>query len=236
MARTAPPKRRPRPRKPAAKRRGPATPPPKGGFPVWPVVIGLVVALGVAVVVFVALSGDDVDTAGGGGTPVEESAGPVEVTGEALPQFESTEDDAALGLAFPTLTGTGLDGEPLTIARGEQPTLVLFVAHWCSHCQREVPVVQEWVDAGNLPDDVELVTVSTSIDPSRPNHPSSAWLAANGWTAPTLVDPDNSAATAAGLSAYPFFVALDANGRVVARTSGELTTDQLDGLVELAQG
>jgi thiol-disulfide isomerase/thioredoxin len=234
MARTAPTKRRPPPRKPAANRGRPAAPPRQGGFPVWPVVIGLVVVLGLAVVVFAALSGDDGDTAGGGGPPVEETAGAVEVTGDPLPQFESTEGDAALGLEFPTMSGTGLDGEPLTIAGG-QPTLMMFVAHWCPHCQREVPVVQEWVDAGNLPDDVELVTVSTSIDPSRPNYPSSTWLAEEGWTAPTLIDPDDSAAIAAGLSAYPYFVAIDAEGRVVARTSGELTTDQLDQLVELAQ-
>ena len=233
MARTAPSRRRP----PASSRsRKPPAPPPKRGFPVWPFVIGLVVLLGLAVVVIAALSGGDEDAAGdGGATPVEETAGSVEVEGDALPAFEATEGDAALGMTFPTMSGTGLDGEPLTIA-GDGPTLVMFVAHWCPHCQREVPVVQDWVDAGNLPDGVELVTVSTSIDPSRPNYPPSAWLADEGWTAPTLVDPDDAAAVAAGLSAYPYFVVINADGEVVARTSGELTTDQLDQLVELAQG
>lgn len=238
MARTASTRRRPPPRKPASGARRPAQPPAKRGFPVWPVAIGLVVLLGIVVIVLAVAAGSGDDTGSGtdSGTPVEESAGPVEVTGEALPRFESTEDDPALGLTFPTLAGTGLDGEPLTIAGGERPTLVMFVAHWCPHCQREVPVVQDWVDAGNLPDDVALATVSTSIDPSRPNYPSSAWLADEGWTAPTLIDPDNTAAASAGLSAYPYFVALDADGKVMARTSGELTTDQLDQMVQLAQG
>jgi thiol-disulfide isomerase/thioredoxin len=238
MARTASTRRRPPPRKPSSGARRPATPPAKRGFPVWPVAIGLVVLLGIVVIVLAVAAGSGDDTSGGtgDGTLVEESAEPVEVTGEALPRFESTENDPAIGVAFPTLAGTGLDGEPLTIAGGEQPTLVMFVAHWCPHCQREVPVVQDWVDAGGLPDDVALVTVSTSIDPSRPNYPSSAWLADEGWIAPTLIDPDDTAAVSSGLSAYPYFVALDADGNVVARRSGELTTAQLDQMVELAQG
>jgi hypothetical protein len=100
-----------------------------------------------------------------------------------------------------------------------------------------VPVVQQWVDDGGLPDGVDLVSVSTAIDPSRPNYPPDAWLADEGWTAPALVDADDSAAQAVGLSAYPFFVAVDGDGRVVFRTSGELTADQLDAIASaLAPG
>ena len=185
------------------------------------------------------VGGDDDPETGNGGSEselIEESAPAVEVSGDALPQFESTEGDEAVGLAFPTLAGTGLDGEPMTIGGSGRPTLVMYVAHWCPHCQREVPVVQDWVDAGNLPEGVDLVTVSTSIDPSRPNYPPSAWLADEGWTAPTLVDPDGSAAVAGGLTGYPYFVVVDADGNVVARTTGELTVDQLDQLVGAGAG
>jgi thiol-disulfide isomerase/thioredoxin len=201
------------------------------------VAIGLVVLVGIAAIVFAALAGSDgasTDTAGGGTELVEETAPAVEVTGDALPRFEGS-DDAAVGLAFPTMSGEDLAGESMTIGGTGRPTLVMFVAHWCPHCQREVPVVQDWVDAGNLPDGVDLVAVSTSIDPSKPNYPSSTWLAEEGWTAPTLVDPDSSAAVAAGLSSYPFFVVVNGGGTVVVRTTGELTTDQLDQLVTLSQ-
>ncbi|MDD9372346.1 MAG: hypothetical protein PV358_19650 [Acidimicrobiales bacterium] len=47
-----------------------------------------------------------------------------------------------------------------------------------------------------------------------------------------LVDGDDSAAQAAGLTAFPFFVAVDADGNVVGRTSGELTPPQLDAIVD----
>jgi thiol-disulfide isomerase/thioredoxin len=234
---------RPPPRKPAgsAARRPPAgKQPAKSGFPVWPVAIGLVVLIAIVVIAIAALGGgDDSDTGSGGdgsGALIEETAEPVEVSGDALPQFQATEGDAAVGQAFPTMSGTDLNGEAMTIGGSGRPTVVMFVAHWCPHCQNEVPLVQEWVDAGNLPDDVDLVTVSTSIDPSRPNYPPSEWLADEGWTAPTLVDPDNAAAVASGLSSYPYFVVIDADGNVVLRVSGELTTEQLDDLVELARG
>ena len=35
-----------------------------------------------------------------------------------------------------------------------------------------------------------------------------------------------TAANAYGLPAFPYFVALDSSGKVVGRTSGEITTDQ----------
>jgi thiol-disulfide isomerase/thioredoxin len=241
MAKSASTRRRP-PAQPARRPSGsgarrPPAKPAKSSFPIWPVAIGLVVLVGVIVIAFAVLGGDDDAGTGGGdgGALIEETAEPVEVSGEALPQLTSTEGDPAAGLTFPTLTGTDLDGDPMTIGGSDRPTLVVFLAHWCPHCQREVPVIQEWVDAGNLPDDVDLVAVSTSIDASRPNYPPSAWLADEGWTAPTLVDPDGSAAVAAGLSGFPFFVAIGPDGTVVTRVSGELTTDQLDQLVALSR-
>jgi thiol-disulfide isomerase/thioredoxin len=230
MAKSASTRRRPAP---ASKSR---QPPPKRGFPVWPVAIGLVVLVGLVVIAIAAFAGGDDAATDGDGALIEETAEPVEVSGDPLPQFSTVEGDPAVGLAFPALSGVDLEGESMTIGGTGRPTLAVFLAHWCPHCQREVPVVQEWVDGGNLPDDVDLVAVSTSIDPSRPNYPASAWLADEGWTAPTLVDPDNAAAVAAGLSAFPYFVAVDADGNVVARVTGELTTAQLDQLVELARG
>jgi cytochrome c biogenesis protein CcmG, thiol:disulfide interchange protein DsbE len=225
LARTAPP----RPSK---------TPPRSGGaIPIWAIAIA-VVALCAAVavaVVLIAGAGDDNDgnaDAGSDGGLVEETAPPVEVQGEPLPPFESASGDPAAGQPFPTLSGVSLDDTAMTVPQAGRPTLVLYLAHWCPHCQREVPVVQQWLDDGGLPDGVDLVGVATGIDPSRPNYPSSAWLEDEGWMPETLVDPDDSAATAAGLTAYPFFVAVDGDGRVVSRASGELTTDELDSLVE----
>jgi hypothetical protein len=46
---------------------------------------------------------------------------------------------------------------------------------------------------------------------------------------------DSTAAQAYGVSAFPFFVAINPQGKVVERTSGELTTDQFNALLEAAR-
>lgn len=194
------------------------------------------VAGGLAVVVLVALAvalavgggGDDDDTTTTGNDAA--TTGTVVASGTPLPQLTDAADDPAVGMTFPTLTGVDQSGEPMTISADDGPAMILFVAHWCPHCQREVPVVQQWVDDGGLPSGVKLLTVSTAIDPQRPNYPPNTWLAREGWTSPVLVDADSTAATATGLPAYPYFVAIDAGGKVVQRTSGEKSTDQLDAI------
>jgi cytochrome c biogenesis protein CcmG, thiol:disulfide interchange protein DsbE len=201
------------------------------------VIAGIAAAVLIALVVALAAGGggdDNTTTGGGNGDPG--TTGTVAVSGNPLPQFADTSDDPAVGMTLPTLEGNDQSGAPMTIGADGRPTMIMFVAHWCPHCQREVPVVQQWVDDGRLPEGVDLVSVSTAIDPSRPNFPPDAWLGDEGWTAPVLVDADNSAAQAVGLSAYPFFVAIDGDGAVVLRATGELTTDQLDAIASsLAQ-
>jgi len=195
------------------------------------VIGGIAAAVLIALVVALAAGGGGDDNAtSGGGNADPATTGTVAVSGNPLPQFTDTSDDPAVGMTLPTLEGNDQSGAPMTIGADGRPTMIMFVAHWCPHCQREVPVVQQWVDDGRLPDGVDLVSVSTAIDPNRPNYPPDAWLADEGWTAPVLVDADNSAAQAVGLSAYPFFVAIDGDGTVVLRTTGELTTDQLDAI------
>jgi thiol-disulfide isomerase/thioredoxin len=221
--------------KPKAKPRQPPPPPPRSSFPVWGIAVGVVVACAVIALVVLLVTQDTGDDSGGDaadGPLVEETAPPVEVEGEPLPPFEASVEDPAVGAAFPTLSGVSLDGNDMTIPQAGRPTLVLYLAHWCPHCQREVPVVQQWLNDGGLPAEVDLVGVATGIDESRPNYPTSDWLEREDWTPETLVDPDDSAATAAGLTGYPFFVAVDADGDVVSRASGELTPDQLDALVD----
>ena len=109
--------------------------------------------------------------------------------------------------------------------------MVIFAAHWCPHCQREIPLIQDWVDGGGLPDDVDIVTVSTGIEPTAPNYPPEAWFEREGWTAPIIVDETGSVATAYGLASYPYFVILDGAGTVFARFVGEIPTADLERIL-----
>ena len=113
--------------------------------------------------------------------------------------------------------------------------VLAFVAHWCAHCQREVPKLANWARGGTR-NGVEIRAIATDTNPDRPNYPPSAWLAKEGFDVPTLADDDaGSGARAYGLTAFPFFVAVDASGRVAARASGELSEAQFDELVEKAK-
>ena len=158
-----------------------------------------------------------------GGAPV--------ILGSPLPHFTATAGDPAKGLTAPTVQGSSFSGSPVAIEPSGRPTVVIFLAHWCPHCQREVPLLQEWINKNGMPAGVDIVSVATGIDPSRPNFPPQDWLAREGWTVPVIVDPTNSVAAAYGLSAYPFWVFLDGAGKVAMRTTGELTINDLSAIL-----
>lgn len=173
------------------------------------------------------------------GNPPAESTetAPVAVDGAPLPAFpEPGTDDPAVEQPAPTATGSTFSGGDATLLEDGHATIMTFLAHWCPHCQREVPVLVDHL-GGNLPDRVRLVGVPTATDRTRGNYPPSVWLEAEKWPFDVLVDSaDGEVAAAYGVRSFPAFVVVGADGRVVARTSGELSTQQLDALVELAAG
>jgi thiol-disulfide isomerase/thioredoxin len=198
----------------------------------WIGVAALVVVLAVAALVSSSSSGGKKKPAAG----VEETR-PVVVTGAALPELPQTGADPAVGKEIPEVRGQSFDGTPVDIRNDGRPKLILFVAHWCPHCQREVPLLTDYLKSHPLPKGVDVYTVATATSPQRPNYPPSAWLAKVGWKAPTMADSDDAkAANAFGLSAFPYFVAVDGSGKVVARTTGEITTDEFANLAARALG
>jgi cytochrome c biogenesis protein CcmG/thiol:disulfide interchange protein DsbE len=163
--------------------------------------------------------------------PSTATAIPSEAAGAALPAYAAGADDPAIGQPIPEVAGTSFDGTPVTIKADGRPKLIVFLAHWCPHCQREVPVVQGWIDAKGMPKGVDLISVATAIDPNRPNYPPDAWLRRERWQPPVIVDADGQIATRYGLSAFPYWVAVQANGTVASRFTGELTPEQLDAVI-----
>ena len=206
-------------------------PPRQQRTPVIGFAIGVVVVL--AVVAVVASRGSTPKT---GEVKGLQQTRPVAVSGTPLRQFAGTGADSAVGTPAPRLRGSTFAGRPVAIVDDGRPKLVLFVAHWCPHCQHEVPVLASWLRSRGKPAGVDLYAVATGTTPDRPNYPPSAWLQREGWTVTTMADDDNqTAADAFGLSAYPFFVAVDGSGKVVARTSGELSISSLEKLIDQAR-
>lgn len=213
------------------------------GTLVWAAVIAVVVLVG-GVAVFLARGSDDkppiedetsaavtiATPASGGGEGAE-----VAVPG-GLPLMPEGGPDPAVGVTIPTLEGTAVDGTPITIGPDGGPKVLVFMAHWCPHCQAEIPRLVEHFAADGLPDDVEIIGISTRVDTARPNYPPSSWLDDEDWTVPTLMDSvDSTAWLAHGAGGFPYFVAVDADGKVAARTSGELPMETFDRFVDVAR-
>ncbi len=148
------------------------------------------------------------------------------ISGSPLARYDPANGDPAVGQVIPTVTAPGA-----SIAPDGRPKVVLFVAHWCPHCQAEVPRIQAWINGGGLPTDVDLMTVSTGIDSSFPNYPPEAWFAREGWTSPVISDPTNAVAGAFGLPSYPYLVFVNADGTVAQRTVGEVPVDQIEAAI-----
>ncbi|MFM8452635.1 MAG: TlpA family protein disulfide reductase [Acidimicrobiaceae bacterium] len=200
---------------------------------VW-LIGGIAALIAVAAIIAVASqSGSDEVVEG-----VEEFH-PVEVVGEPLPEFSTNgQTDPAVGMMAPVLTGQGFTGNKIVTTPGT-PTLLVFLAHWCPHCQREVPLLVKWNSSGEIPSGLDVIAITTSTDPASPNFPPSEWLAREQFPAlwPVMTDSgEKTAANAMGVSGFPFFVLIDAEGKVALRISGEIETNILTEQINKALG
>jgi cytochrome c biogenesis protein CcmG, thiol:disulfide interchange protein DsbE len=193
-------------------------------------IIGLVVIVVVAVGIALLVAGED---GGDDGSTALATAG-ITARGTSLPPLpEGGGDDPAVGLEAPTLEGVSPDGTPLEVEAG-QPTLLAFLAHWCPHCQAELPRLVDLAEEGEL-DGLRQVAVLTGTDDRAPNYPPAPWLDREGWTGEVLLDDQShSGAAAFGLTSYPYLVLVDADGQVVARHAGALGEDGLRAFIDQA--
>jgi thiol-disulfide isomerase/thioredoxin len=157
------------------------------------------------------------------------------VTVRGTPWAKLTDRDPAIGQPIPAVVGESFDGTPVSITNDGRAKVIFFIAHWCPHCQAEVPVITAWLASGVRPSNVDLYAVSTAVSSDQPNYPPSAWLTREKWPIVTLADDSaSSAANAFGLTGFPFFVVVHADGTVAVRASGELSVAQLNALVQAA--
>lgn len=177
---------------------------------------------------------------GGGGDAAEadvQEVRPVVVTGDPLPAFEGeTTSDTGIGSIAPVLTGQSFDGTQVTIDHGSY-TLVIFLAHWCPHCQAEVPDLVTWAESLSVPADLKVFGVTTATGADRPNYPPSRWLTLERFPFLTMADDESSTAGQAfGTTGYPYMVMLDPSGAVLWRHSGEMADGQLEQYIATAMG
>ena len=191
------------------------------------IILGVVVAVVIAgLVAIFTVSGSEPETA------------EVTINGDPIPVLAGNApvgQDIAFGWDAPTMAGSDWKGNQVTLDPADgRPKVIVFLAHWCPHCQAEVPQIQAWLNQTGGNPDVDLYGVATSINRTRPNWPPSDWLEREGWTPPTIMDLNNRASTAYGLSAFPYWVAVNAEGKVVYRVAAAIGVDGLLTLQQLA--
>lgn len=212
---------------------------------VW-VMIVVVLALVTGGVIWAASSGDDKSASTG--TEVDDTTSdipdsqPVTVTGEPLTPYDvSVSPDPALGVEAPLLSGLDFQGDAITVdPSADGPYMVVFLAHWCPHCNAEVPRLLDWKGSGAVPTELNVLGVATAVSASSPNYPPSEWFSNRGWSWPVLVDEAQGdgdagkAAVAYGATGWPYFVIVGADGLVKARVSGEIEVADLQVIVDQA--
>jgi cytochrome c biogenesis protein CcmG, thiol:disulfide interchange protein DsbE len=182
--------------------------------------------------------GGSATTAPGASNPGETSPGasaevwPVTITGEPLAALPDDGTDPTVGTPAPGLSGFTFDGSAVAVDPSKGPVLLVFLAHWCPHCNDEVPVIVDWHADGGVPEGLQVIAVTTAVDPSRDNFPPSSWIQSFGWPFPVLADSAASeAAQAFGLSGLPFSVIVGEDGTVLGRIAGELGRDGYEAWV-----
>lgn len=143
-------------------------------------------------------------------------------------------DDDVDVIVAPPVVGQDFAGDAVELTPGtDGPMMVVFLAHWCPHCNREIPVLQEWQASGEIPADLSVVGVSTAVREDRENYPPGEWLERMGWEWPAI-DDDGTLAETYGVEGFPWMVFIDADGAVTATTSGEQPIEELQVLADQA--
>ncbi|MDH3707058.1 MAG: TlpA family protein disulfide reductase [Acidimicrobiia bacterium] len=195
----------------------------------WLVWGGLAAVVLIAVVVGVAVA----QTSSDSGSGIE--TGFAELIGQPLPPHDGT--PTGVGQPAPLIRAQLMEDGAVAQVDTDDGTvrLIGFFAHWCPHCQREVPRVSSWLTDNELPGGVEVVAVSTSVEPGGPNYPPSAWFEREDWPTPVMVDSEDSAVwTGYGSGGFPYWVMVDGDGTVLEQHTGELDDAQFSAMVERA--
>ena len=218
-----------------------------GKLGIW-VALAVVLVLGVGIAIFT--SGDDskASTPGAGssdspgGVSSLPDSQPVTVTGEPLVRLDEADSpDPSVGVVAPVLSGLNFNGEAITIDPAKDgPYMVVFLAHWCPHCNYEVPQLNTWKHSGAVPTELKVIGVATAASTGGEFYPPSSWFSNRGWEWPVMVDETQGdgvagkAAVAYGASGWPYFVIVGADGKVKARADGEVEIADLQIIVDNA--
>jgi len=143
------------------------------------------------------------------------------------------EDRVAVEGAAPSfdLPRVGVADERVRLADfAGSPVVVNFWASWCVPCRKEMPALQAAAER------LEGRVVFVGVNHQDGRTPAAEFEQEVGVTYPSGSDPDGAVARDFGVVGLPTTVLVDARGRIVARSLGEVTEGELDELIAEAFG
>jgi len=155
------------------------------------------------------------------------------VAGIGASRSSDPEDRVAVEGAAPSfdLPLVGAEGDRVRLADfAGRPVVVNFWASWCVPCRKEMPALQ--AAAERLEGQVAFVGVNHQDGQG----PAAEFEREAGVTYPSGSDLDGGVARDFGVVGLPTTVLVDARGRIVARSLGELTDSELAELIAEAFG
>lgn len=118
---------------------------------------------------------------------------------------------------FPKLQLTGVDGTQTASSEWHGRWVILNIwATWCPPCRREMPSLQKLHQHS---DPQQLAVIGLTVDDD--NHLVREFLTQSGVTFRNFIDPDDIAADALAIQAYPQTLIIDPNGTIIRRIIGE---------------
>lgn len=174
-----------------------------------------------------------------GTTTQEEPAAPQDGTASGGAQEDASGAQEESGeipvIPAPDFTLTDQYGETHTLSDYQGKTVFLnFWATWCGPCKMEMPDIQalyeDWDEnAGDL---VVLGVAGPGIGQEGSAEDIAAFLEANGYTYPVVMDDTGTLFYQYGISAYPTTFMIDPEGNVFGYVQGAVSREIMDDIVE----
>ena len=141
-------------------------------------------------------------------------------------------DSPLLGKPAPALSGSGLDGQQVTLASQQGKWVVVnFLASWCVPCRQEHPELMKFTQRHEAKGDATVLGVI--FDDSTGN--VRRFFGELGGTWPVIGDPGGRIALDYGVRGPPESFLIDPQGFVVWKAIGQVSADGLDRLVAEGQ-
>ena len=140
--------------------------------------------------------------------------------------------ESAANIIIPDIEGISISGEPFKIQNDGRKKIILFLAHWCPHCQVEGEVFESWIKTRGVPEDFDIYSIATANNPSQEKYPPETWLKEGNWEFPTIIDTDSdNIAKIFGVTSFPYWVLVDSENKILTRLTGTFKEEDIDVIV-----